>query len=131
MLGVVACSSEEEAVADRLYECRDLVRDRSTREASLDCFTEESRGILRRLLEEKKRTGGLLDYGDMYRKLLDFHEIVGRPRVEEGGVALVELTRRRQRDLVVLYRGEDGVWRIDARELRAFWHPLDAAGGAE
>jgi hypothetical protein len=123
LLASTGCDQEVEPLTERLNQCRDLVEDRDPerRKASLDCFDQNSREILSRLIEQSEP----LDYMGRYRKLLDFDEILADEVYDRIAVFLVRKGRSESRVVMVL---EEGEWKIDALELRNFWRPLDEAG---
>lgn len=114
---------EEETLEDRFFQCRDRVEDKEQRSASLKCFTERSRTILRNLLAQKRQSGGLLDYMQRYRKLLDFDEVAQPPEFHETIAYL--LVRKGRDEVTIVFQWEEEEWRIDALELPGFWRRLN------
>ena len=127
LLAWPGCKSEPTTVEDRFLECRDLVLNKETREESLSCFTPHSQGILRRLLAERKRSGGVLGYMTRYSKLLDYDEIVVPADIVGNVAVLVVSKRRRQATILMEYDSDEDQWTIEALELPGFWAPLDSA----
>ncbi len=115
--------SDDTTLEERFYECRELVSEKETRDASMDCWTEHSGEILENLIAQGKSSAGLLTYMDRYRKLLDFEEPVAPPEIH-AKVAFLTVAKGRVRQTIVFHL-ENDQWKIDARELAGFWEPLD------
>ena len=118
LLFAVGCKDN---LAKRFERCRDLVAEPADRERSLDCFTETSRSLLKRLMAQGEPVDYLADYGS----LLAFPEVLAPPEYW-GNVALLLVGDEHQQETILFVReGEE--WRIDAFRLPAFWAPLDEA----
>ncbi|MFT5430597.1 MAG: hypothetical protein ACI9OJ_001272 [Myxococcota bacterium] len=125
MLG--GCKTSDGPIETRFEDCRDLVSNSELQAESLDCFTPYSRGILKRLLEERKSTSGLLTFIQRYEKLLNYDEITV-PADIDGTTAILVVGRGRLRETLLFeYDADEDEWYIDALELAEFWRSLDEA----
>ncbi|MFT7623892.1 MAG: hypothetical protein ACI9WU_003077 [Myxococcota bacterium] len=112
-----------DSIEDRFYACRDLVADKDERDASLDCWTTDSRPLIENLLAQRKESARVLDYLESYSKLLDYDDVVAEPEIH-GDLALLTVAKGKRRQVIVFVKEEDA-WRINPVELAAFWRPLN------
>jgi hypothetical protein len=122
ILVALGCSSQDEVVA-RYLECQDLMADRAAVDKAFQCFDSRGRKLLTALAEERKKTAGKLQYLKRLKRLLQ----LGEPRGDVDfydDLAVLTVSKRRAQDTII-FRKEDGEWRIDLLELRSFWRELD------
>lgn len=117
------CGSQEESLEERFIQCRGWVLEKESRKESMDCWTAHSRDLLERLLDQRRTSGGALDYMERYKKLLDYEDVVAAPEVYDT-IALLTVGKGKRRETIV-FQLEADEWKIDALELAAFWAPLD------
>jgi hypothetical protein len=122
LLASAACN-EQQAIEARFFECRDLTANRDEYDRAIACFDRRSQKLLKRLRAERKRSSGTLNYLSRFKRLLDFDDILA-PAEISGEIAVLEVGKRKRKEKVV-FRREDGEWRIDLRELTRFWSELD------
>ena len=120
---VSSACSQQEAIIERFTECRDLMADSKMNEQILNCFDARGRKLLKALQREKKKTVGSLKYLARHNTLLNSGDTFGEVEFH-GDFALLPVSKGMNRETVV-FRKEDGQWRIELIELSRFWRELD------
>ena len=104
-------------------KCRDLVTESKPTGKLLQCFDARGRKLLDALAFERRKTGGALKYLSKYQNLLKLGDTFGEVEIQ-GDWAVLEVLKGRHSNRVI-FRHEDGQWRIDLLELNRFWRELD------
>lgn len=121
------CGKDDAGLEERFFECRDLLRDKETRVASLDCFSKDSRAVIAELIKQRKKTQNALNYMRNYGRLLDYETVAAPPDIRDDiGLLLVSKGSRQE---TTYWIREEGEWRVDGLELAGFWAPLDNKDG--
>ncbi len=120
---VSSACSQQEAIVERFTECRELMADSKMNEQILNCFDARGRKLLKALQREKKKTRGSLKYLAQHNSLLNSGDTFGEVEFH-GDLALLPVSKGMRRETVI-FRKEDGQWRIELLELSRFWRELD------